>query len=120
VEQLNNVKALKSRRKSLRNNLTPAEATLWSCLQQSKLNGKKFRRQHSVGGYILDFYCPGEKLCIELDGGYHFTKHQKKYDKQRTDYLNAVGIKVIRFENHLVFDNTAGVLSEIKKHFSGT
>lgn len=117
--RLNNLKKFESRRKSLRNHLTPAEAKVWTLLQQSKLCGKKFRRQHGVGGYILDFYCPSEKLCIELDGGYHFTKQQQRYDKKRTEYLNSVGIRVIRFENHLVFDSTEGVLHEIKKHFSG-
>jgi very-short-patch-repair endonuclease len=106
------------RRKQLRNNGTPAEATLWTYIQHSKIDGRKFRRQHSVGGFILDFYCPSEKLCIELDGSFHNTKSQQIYDKKRTEYLNAVGIKVIRFENHLVFDNIEGVIQEIKSHFS--
>jgi len=63
---LHNLKHLKQTRKNLRNALTPAEATLWKYIQNSKVEGKKFRRQHSVGNYILDFYCPSEKLAIEL------------------------------------------------------
>ena len=63
--QIHNRKNLKQFRKDLRNNLTPAEATLWKAIQRSQLEGRKFRRQHSVGNYILDFYCPKEKLAIE-------------------------------------------------------
>ena len=58
----------KTKRKKLRNNLTPAEAALWNLLKNSQLEGRKFRRQHSVGFYILDFYCPSERMAIELDG----------------------------------------------------
>src|SRR5215470_7411657 len=58
---------IQDRRTNLRRRLTPAEATLWKALQSSKLDGRKFRRQHSVGNYILDFYCDSERLAIELD-----------------------------------------------------
>jgi very-short-patch-repair endonuclease len=116
--RINNLKKLHPRRKQLRNSLTPAEAKLWTYLKNSQIDGKKFRRQHSVGGYVLDFYCPSEKLCIELDGNVHFHESQHTYDLNRTKYLNAVGIKVIRFENRLVFENPQGVIAEIKKQFS--
>jgi very-short-patch-repair endonuclease len=66
--QVNNRPELKQIRRELRHNLTPAEATLWRCLQNKQLAGRKFRRQHSVGSYVLDFYCPSEMLAIELDG----------------------------------------------------
>jgi len=65
-EQINNRPELKKFRKNLRNNSTSAEATLWTYLQKSQLDGRKFKRQHSVENYILDFYCPSEKLCVEL------------------------------------------------------
>ncbi|MEL6536768.1 MAG: DUF559 domain-containing protein, partial [Bacteroidota bacterium] len=68
---LHNRKYLKERRQALRNNLTSAEATLWIFLKGRQLEGKKFRRQPSIGNYIVDFYCPEEQLVIELDGGLH-------------------------------------------------
>ncbi len=68
---LHNRKYLKENRKMLRSNLTPAEAELWKHLKSSQLYGRKFRRQHSIGNFILDFYCPSEKLAIELDGQIH-------------------------------------------------
>ena len=77
---INNKKSLKSFRKELRINLTPAEAKLWTYLQKSKLDGRKFRRQHSVESYILDFYCPAEKLAVELDGEVHNIQRQSERD----------------------------------------
>ena len=65
--EIHNRSALKENRRTLRNNMTPAESALWKVLQKSQLDGRKFRRQHSVDGHILDFYCPSEKLAIELD-----------------------------------------------------
>ena len=117
TEKLHNIKKLKDTRKKLRNNLTPAEARLWSLLKNSRLENRKFRRQHSVGPYILDFYCPTDKLCIELDGVVHFTGGGYEYDIERTAYLKAQNIRVIRFENKDVFDNTEGVLEEIRRSF---
>jgi very-short-patch-repair endonuclease len=115
---LHNRPALKSRRKELRNNSTPAEKLLWGILQHSNLGSYKFRRQHSVGAYILDFYCPSEKLAIELDGDSHFTDEAIEYDRERTAYLNALNIKVVRFLNTDVYDNLdvvcERILEEIK------
>ena len=79
--------------------------------------GRKFRRQHSVTNYILDFYCPTERLSIELDGSQHYTDKGLRYDKERTSHLNQLSIKVIRFENKLVFDRIDIVLEEICKCF---
>ena len=116
-EQINNKKILEPYRKTLRKNLTPAEAFLWRLLKNSQFENRKFRRQHSIGNYILDFYCPSEKLAIELDGASHFTTEGIEYDTIRTDYINSFNIKVVRFENKLVFDNTTWVLDEIKRNF---
>jgi very-short-patch-repair endonuclease len=116
-KQLNNLKYLKNNRKTLRNNLTAAEACLWKLLQGNKLNGNKFRRQHSVGNYILDFYYPSQKIAIELDGAGHFTEEGMQRDQVRSNFLNSCGINVIRFENKLIFDKTDWVLEEIKKNF---
>ena len=115
---IHNRQILKSRRKELRNNSTPAEKLLWSKLLHSNLGGYKFRRQHSVGAYILDFYCPSEKLAVELDGDSHFTDEAIEYDLQRTAYLNTLNIKVLRFLNTDVYDNLnvvcERILGEIK------
>ena len=119
-EQNNNKKILEPYRKTLRKNLTPAEAFLWKLLKNSQLENRKFRRQHSIGSYILDFYCPSEKLAIELDGASHFTPEGIAYDTIRTEYINSFNIKVVRFENKLVFDNTTWVLDEIKRNFRST
>lgn len=116
-EQINNRKYLTPFRKSLRSNLTPAEAFLWKLIKNSQLENRKFRRQHSVGNYIVDFYCPSERLAIELDGEFHFTPEGIEYDKIRTEYINSLNIRVIRFENKVVFDNTNWVLMEIKNSF---
>jgi very-short-patch-repair endonuclease len=118
MTELHNLKFLKTFRKNLRNNLTPAEATLWRLLQGKKLDGRKFRRQHSVGLYILDFYCVSEKLAIELDGAHHYTEAGIKYDEERTKFLNEHNIQVIRFENKLVFEQVEYVIENIKSKFS--
>jgi very-short-patch-repair endonuclease len=81
MQQINNKKELKLFRKNLRNNSTSAEATLWGYLQNRQLEGRKFRRQHSIENYILDFFCPSEKLAIELDGNDHFTGYGQTHDK---------------------------------------
>ncbi len=114
---LHNRKYLKETRRKLRHNLTPAEATLWRYLQRKQLEGRKFRRQHSVGNYILDFYCPAERLAVELDGAVHYTIAGEEADKARDAYLAEIGIKVLRFENKLVFEQLKMVLGTIKRSF---
>jgi very-short-patch-repair endonuclease len=109
---------LKARRKELRNNLTPAEAILWGMLKGGQLDNRKFRRQHSIGKYIVDFYCPAERLVIELDGAVHLNAGQNLYDSERDEFLNGLGIKVLRFENKMVFEDMAGVLREIAACFA--
>lgn len=115
--QLHNIDALKERRKKLRSSLTPAEAFFWKKLQNSQVEGRKFRRQHSIGAYIIDFYCSSEKLAVELDGMPHFTEEGKEHDRKRTEYLRSLGIREIRFENAEVFERTDEILEKIKKCF---
>ena len=117
MNKINNIPILRMFRKELRNNLTPAEAKLWTLLKQSQLSGRKFRRQHSVGYYILDFYCPSESLAVELDGAAHDSEAAQEYDRERDIFLNCFGIKVLRFENRLVFQQTEAVLMEIENNF---
>jgi len=106
-------------RKSLRNGLTSAEAFLWNHLKERKLAGRKFRRQHGVGKYIVDFYCASEKLVIELDGQPHMNPTAQEKDEKRTEYLASKGLKVIRFENKMVFNLLPSVLKDIEDHFVG-
>jgi len=78
---------------------------------------KKFRRQHPIGNYVVDFYCPKKKLVIEVDGGQHFK--QEEQDEKRSRFLESMGCRVIRFWNNEVFENMDGVvdriLEELKK-----
>jgi very-short-patch-repair endonuclease len=117
MPEIHNRKELEKFRKELRNNSTSAEATLWKYLKGKQL-GKKFRRQHSVGNYILDFYCATDRIAIELDGEKHFTEEGMRYDAIRTNYLNSLNIKVIRFENVRVFEDIESVLNEIRAAFN--
>ena len=75
--------------------------------------GFKFRRQHPCGPYILDFYCPGSLLAVELDGGQHFSSAAQDYDQRRTTFLLRRGIMVLRFPNDLVFREPIAVLDAI-------
>ena len=110
----NNKKELKGLRKQLRKNLTPAEAKLWGFLKSGRLDNTHWRRQFSIGNYIMDFYCPQKKLCVELDGDMHFTMEGDEKDAIKTEFLASKGIRVVRFENKEVWDNIDAVLSEIR------
>ncbi len=77
------------------------------------MTGVRFRRQHSVGNYILDFYCPERKIAIEIDGSQHFENKALKYDAKRTLYLESLGILVLRFTNADINTNIKGVLMKI-------
>jgi very-short-patch-repair endonuclease len=116
--KVHNKKSFEQLRKTLRNSSTSAEAALWTMLKKRQIEGGKFRRQHSVGPYIVDFYCPSEKLAVELDGAYHFTSEGIAYDEERSAYLRRYNINVIRFENREVFENPEAVLEKIKSQFN--
>jgi very-short-patch-repair endonuclease len=115
--RVRNLPTLKTFRSQLRHRLTPAEATLWKSLKNSQLEGRKFRRQHSIGKYILDFFCPAERLAIELDGEVHFSESAMARDHERKLFLAQHGIKVIRFENRAVFEEYEAVLARIHSEF---
>jgi very-short-patch-repair endonuclease len=97
--------------KQLRKTLTPAEQQLWQALRGGKLAGLKFRRQHPVGNFILDFYCAAHKLVVEVDGGIHET--QIEYDTARTTELEVHGYRIVRFPNEVVLHQLETVLAEI-------
>lgn len=116
-KKIHNRKPLEPYRKKLRHHGTSAEAYLWMHLQQKKLEGRKFRRQHSILNFIVDFYCAEERLVIELDGQYHTNPTAEGKDAVRTKRLEELNMKVLRFENRSVFDNLDWVLEEIKRNF---
>jgi very-short-patch-repair endonuclease len=101
--------------RELRSSQTPAEIKLWACLRNNQLFGFKFRRQHPIGKFIVDFYCHEAKLAIELDGGGHTEPAQAKYDydNERTESLEAEGIRILRFWNTDVLRNLKGVIETI-------
>lgn len=108
---------LTKRRKELRNKPTQAEEFLWGYIKNRQLDGRKFRRQHSIDRFVVDFYCPEERLVVELDEQVHFTEEGMKYDKERTKHIEKRFIKIIRFENQEVLYGIDNVLNEIRKHF---
>ncbi|MGB9553786.1 MAG: endonuclease domain-containing protein [bacterium] len=98
----------------LRRNQTEAEKKLWALLRNRQLSGVKFRRQFSVGGYILDFYSPEYKLGIEADGGQHYTSEGREKNQIRERDLTKIGIKVIRFTDTEILNNIEGVIEVIQ------
>jgi very-short-patch-repair endonuclease len=102
------------RSRELRQPQSPTEATLWRHLR-NRNHKYKFRRQHPIDRFIIDFYCAKAKLCIEIDGSSHFEKEQEDYDKARTEMLEALGYKVIQFTNDDVRYNIHVVVDEIIK-----
>jgi very-short-patch-repair endonuclease len=113
-----NLTPLKPIRQSLRSALTPAEIRLWQALKGKQLAGRKFRRQHSIGRYVLDFFCPAESIAVELDGAAHDSAAANRRDERREAFLASLGIHVMRLENRHVMENLEGVLAEISSRFS--
>jgi len=99
--------------KELRQKQTPAEQMLWQCLRANQLHGAKFRRQHNIGQYIVDFYCHAAKLVIELDGGIH--ELQKDRDSDRDAYLEANGLQVLRLKNEEIIQNLPKIFQTISQ-----
>jgi very-short-patch-repair endonuclease len=99
--------------RTLRKKQTKAEEFLWNIIRNKQFMGLKFRRQHQIGKYIVDFYCDEKKLIIELDGEVHESEKQKKHDKTRDKYLTTLGNKVLRFANNRIFDDIETVLENI-------
>jgi very-short-patch-repair endonuclease len=104
---------LRSNARALRKNSTDAERILWSEFRGHRLNGASFRRQVPIANYIADFVCHAAKLVIELDGGQHFSDGQEAADARRSGIIEAKGFRVLRFSNHDVTTNRAGVLEVI-------
>lgn len=104
------------RASELRKNMTEPEKKLWYALRRKQIRGKRFRRQHPVSKYIVDFYCHQSKLVVEVDGGIHNNAEQKEYDIGRSYELQQLGLNIIRFTNEQVLQNLNEVIKEIEKH----
>jgi very-short-patch-repair endonuclease len=102
-------------RRRLRKDETDAERKLWSMLRNRQLGGLKFFRQYGIGPYILDFYCPQQKLAIEVDGGQHADERGQEHDAKRDRYLREMHIRMIRFWNNDVLQNIEGVGQKIRE-----
>lgn len=111
MKLVHNSRNLLDRRRELRKQATNEENLLWQALRDNKL-GYKFRRQHSIGGYILDFYCSKKRLIIEVDGLVH--EFQKDYGKVRDKYFEELDYRVLRFKNEELVNNLEGVIDTIK------
>jgi very-short-patch-repair endonuclease len=98
--------------RDLRNNLTECERLLWDRLKNRKIAGYKFRCQHPIFRYVLDFYCLEKLLAIELDGDVH--KKRKDYDSYRDDFMKSMGIHTLRFTNNQIMQNTDMVVCTIE------
>lgn len=105
---------MKERRQSLRNQATLTEARLWDRLRKKQILGVRFRRQFSIGNYIVDFYSPNIKLALEIDGKSHDTETKREYDATRDKEIRQLGITILRFRNHEVLDDLDNVIKKIE------
>lgn len=104
--------------RTLREELTDAERLMWTLLCDRRFLGHKFRRQHPIPPYVLDFYCHETRLAIELDGGQHDEEGGRERDARRAAFLAEKGIRALRFWNNDVFANTEGVMETIFESLS--
>ncbi len=99
--------------REMRNNLTPAERIVWERVRLKRLNGYRFRSQHPIYRYILDFYCHEKKLAVEVDGDIHDTR--REYDEYRDEFLKSIGIETLRLNNDEVLGNTNIAIKKIER-----
>ena len=107
----------KPRRQALRSNMTEPEEKLWQILRGKQM-GVKFRRQHGIGHYIADFYCPELKLVIEVDGDSHSSADAQAYDAIRHDFMTSLGITTLRFTNDEVLQNIEGIHQHLTEYLN--
>jgi len=104
---------LKPLARQLRRDMTDAEQRLWAQLRRKQVAGQVFNRQKPLGGYIADFYCAAARLVIEIDGSQHGEADAQAYDQLRTQVLEGMGLRVLRFDNRQVLMETKGVMAVI-------
>lgn len=102
------------KRRELKKNQTESEIIMWDRLRAKRFKGIKFRRQYGIGEYIVDFYSPKLMLAVEIDGNQHYKEEGLEYDGIRSEYLNSIGIKVIRFRNEEVLNNIEKVMRKLE------
>lgn len=112
---LSNDPSTKEFRQKLRRESTAAERILWRQLRGKQILGLKFRQQHGYGAYVLDFFCPTIRLCIEVDGEVHNSSEAQAHDNERTGFLEQQNIKVIRFKNEEIENDVKNVVYRIKE-----
>jgi len=105
--------------RDLRKDMTEAEHKLWNHLRNKNLDGYRFRRQHPIGPFIVDFVCVSEKLIIEVDGATHGEEVETTYDVGRTEFLENQGWRVVRYGNEEIYKNPDDVLDDIYAHLKG-
>lgn len=112
--KLFNQKSQNRLRRELRNNMPKAEWILWSQIRGKQIKNCKFRRQYSIGRFVVDFFAPRHKLAIEIDGDTHFeTNRVEKYDRARQKFIEGLGIKLLRFTNRDIYESLDNVLEII-------
>lgn len=110
-----NQKKETNKRRVLRNSMPKAEIVLWKKLSRKQMLGYKFRRQYSVNRYVIDFYCPGLKLAIEIDGDTHYKNNAiEEYDENRQTLIKTMGIFFLRFQNPEIYKDINSVLNTIE------
>ncbi|MCB0303882.1 MAG: DUF559 domain-containing protein [Calditrichaeota bacterium] len=105
----------RKKRQELRNCPTKSEKVLWQYLRNRQVDGFKIRRQYSIDGFIIDFYCVQVKLAIEIDGDVHLTDGAKEYDEGREEHIRKYGVTFIRFRNDDVINDPDEVVSAIRE-----
>ena len=108
-------RVLRDRARAMRSEMSAAELKLWSRLRGDKLAGLRFRRQHPIGIFIADFFCPALDLVVEVDGDSHFEPEQQQWDKDRAEHFTSIGLRELRFTNEQVLKNIDGVLNTIAR-----
>ena len=119
MKKIFNLKRQKEKRQYLRTHMTKAEITLWHNLKAKQLLGHKFRRQHGIDEYVVDFYCPELKLAIELDGESHISEDAKLNDLSRQQHIERYGVRFLRFTDDEVLGNPDRVVKTIEDVVTG-
>ncbi len=114
MRQISNWQQYKRLRQKLRQEPSPAESRLWWFLRRRRFHGYKFRRQHSLGRFVVDFYCPELNLAVEVDGDSHFDTDRKANDQRRQQWLERAGIQVVRFRNDEILQAIDRVLHQLR------
>ncbi|OGF62921.1 hypothetical protein A2926_02350 [Candidatus Giovannonibacteria bacterium RIFCSPLOWO2_01_FULL_44_40] len=113
MTQIFNKRSQIIKRKLLRRNTSLPENILWQALRNRKASGQKFKRQFSIGRYVVDFYCPELQLVLEIDGSYHAEKSTKDYDSEKHRFVESLGLSCLHFKNKDVEKNINSVIDKI-------